>query len=274
VIEEHPRTGVRVRLLDGSLQTYARSELVRIEYADGSVSRRRTPQAAPSAVPPPGPTAMAPPPALAFAPPPPTPPPPFAAPPPLAPRYLTLGLGATFLGGDAARGVPMTSVLVSPQTHLASELGLRLSPAIAVGLYGDVGVSDPAAPVRAQCRVAPGFDCVGVTGRVGGFVRHTWSPLAPRSSWVSLGTGWEFGSVTVSGDSGRSSPDLVEYTGQEFLRIGTGLDFRSNPVLGVGLYGSFAFGEHSEQRHPVATAPLDQRVHFTTQVGVRLILFP
>jgi hypothetical protein len=52
VLEENPKTGVRVRLLDGTIQTYPRDDLVRIEYADGSTSSRVMPTAAPAPPPP------------------------------------------------------------------------------------------------------------------------------------------------------------------------------------------------------------------------------
>jgi hypothetical protein len=266
VIEENPKTGVRVRLLDGTVQTYSRDELVRIEYADGSVSRRVTP--APASVPAPAP-------APAAAPPPPEKdkkekPQPF-------PLYLSLGVGATFLGGDAESGVPMSEVLVSQQAHVSSELGLRLSPGFALGVYGDVGGGDPASSIREQCRLQ-GVDCVGTTGHFGLLARHTWDPLSTRPKWLSLGTGWEFGGVTVDHRDGGSSSELFSYTGREYVRLGAGIDFRSSAVIGLGLYGSVSVGEYDQfDDHgttPTTTVSLDRATHTTAQVGLRLTLFP
>ncbi|BDG02345.1 hypothetical protein [Anaeromyxobacter oryzae] len=260
VIEEHPRTGVRVRLMDGSVVTYARNDLVRIEYADGSVSRRKTVETAVVAQ---------------------AAPPPAAPPPPirtdmdqLLPLYLTLGVGATFLGGSADSGVSMSSIFEPAQAHLSSELALRFTPSFAFGVYGDVGAGDPASSVRDTCRVQ-GIDCIATTGRVGFMVRHTWSPLSRRPKWLSLGTGWEFGGVTADHRNGGGYSELFSYTGREYLRLGAGVDFRSNQVLGFGLYGSIAVGEYDRYKVPTsASVPLDGRTHTTGQVGIRLTLFP
>ena len=78
--------------------------------------------------------------------------------------------------------------------------------------------------------------------------------------------------------------DLIRYSGPEYLRLGAGVDFRSNQALALGLYGSFAFGEYDRQTVSVAlpvgstptsvTASLDRRMHTTALVGLRLTLFP
>jgi hypothetical protein len=259
VIEESPKTGVKVRLLDGSIQTYSRDDLVRIEYSDGSISRRTTPVA---------PVA------------PPVAPQPAAAPPPHGegkphpfPLFLSLGVGGTFLGGEAADGTAMSSFLETEQVHVSSELGLRLSPGFALGVYGDVGTGDAAPAIREQCQVQ-GIDCVGATGRWGVLARHTWAPLSRRPFWLSVGTGWEFGGVTVAHRGGDGDSDLFRYTGREYLRLGAGVDFRSNQVIALGLYGSFAVGEYDEYEDPVATVSVTPGTHTTAQVGIRLTLFP
>jgi hypothetical protein len=262
VIEENPKTGVKVRLLDGTVQVYSRDDLVRIEYADGSVSRRVTP-AAPAAAPQPAAA---------------TPPKPPEERSQLIPIYLTLGVGATFLGGDAAVGVPMSSVLVAQQAHVSGEVGLRLTPPFAIGVYGDVGGGDPSRAIRDQC-AAQGNECVAATGRAGVLVRYTWDPLSRRPVWLSLGTGWEFGGVTIdhrgtSNGNGSNRADLLVYSGREYVRLGAGVDFRSNSVLAFGLYGSVAFGEYDKLKDLVTTVSVDRATHVTAQLGVRLTLFP
>jgi hypothetical protein len=256
VIEEHPSTGVRIRQLDGSLHTYARDELVRIEYSDGTVSRRKTPPPQPT----PAPAAVAPPPQA----------PPGEVQINPAPLYLTLGAGVSFFGGDAERNVPMQQIFQT-QGHVSSEIGLRFSPAWAVGVYGDFGGGDVAAPVRDQCQLQ-GLQCLGMTGRGGVLLRHTWDALSPRAKWISLGTGWEFGSVDV--DTSDEGSEIFHYSGREYVRVGAGIDFRSNEVLGVGLYASFAWGKYDHYEDSVTSIPLDQRTHTTGQVGLRLVLFP
>lgn len=276
VIEESTRAGVKVRLLDGSIQTYSREDLVRIEYADGSVSRRVTPAVVPAVASVPAAAAPAPiaPPQSAAAPPP--------APAParteqkeqLFPLYLSLGVGATFLGGDAAQGAAMSSFIQPQHAHLSGELGLRLSPSFAIGAYGDVGGGEPAGSVRDQCTL-DAQDCVATTAHVGFLVRHTWEPLSRRPLWMSLGTGWEYASVQVDNHTNTNQmSELFSYRGREYLRLGAGVDFRTNQTIALGLYGSVAWGEFTEHKDPAQTVSLDRATHTTAQVGLRLTLFP
>jgi hypothetical protein len=268
VLEESPTTGVTIRLLDGNVRRYSRSEIVRIEYADGSVSRRRQ-------APPPRPAPMGP---SQAAPLPPSEPPvyqPRRSGAPLVPVYGAIGLGGTFFGGESFDGVRMSDDF-KPQAHIGLEGGLRLSPAFALGVYMDVGAGDVAREVRDFCDEIGGADCAGTSGRFGFLVRHTWNHSAPTSQWLSLGTGWEFGAVTTDDDS---DADLYSYSGREYVRLGGGLDFRSNAVLGVGFYGSVSWGEYDDIDYnlsrviPPPTRP-DEAMHTTVQVGLRLTLFP
>jgi len=269
VLEESPANGVTIRVLDGNVRRYSRDEIVRIEYSDGSVSRRR--QAPPPA--PVAPAPMAPPPGAA----PPTLPPqppayqPRTAQAPLLPVYGAIGLGATFFGGKSFQGVEMDDEF-NPQAHLSLEGGLRLSPSIALGVYMDGGAGDPSKDVRDACE-AVGTTCTGVTGRFGFLLRHTWDYAQPTSKWLSIGTGWEVASVTR--DDTQSS-EVFTYTGREYVRLGGGVDFRSNGVLGVGLYGSVSWGEydHIDDVRIGAPQTLPGATHVTTQFGVRLTLFP
>jgi len=157
------------------------------------------------------------------------------------------------------------------QGHLSSELGLRLSPSFALGVYGDVGGGDVAASLRDQCQMH-GMGCMGTTGRAGFLIRRTWDPLGSTAKWLSIGTGWEVGSVSV--DNHGQASELFTYSGRELVRLGAGLDFRSNQVLGLGLYASFAWGKYDQYKDLTGTMTLDSRTHTTGQVGLRLTLFP
>jgi hypothetical protein len=282
VIEEHPKTGVKVRLLDGSIHTYARDELQRIEYADGSVSRRvmsapaRPPAPAAAPLPPPAypqqPVAVPPPVPAPFV------PAPSAAPRAKAqifPLYLSLGIGATFLSGDAAPGITMGSQFQSQQAHVSSELGLRFSPAFALGVYGEAGGGDASRTIRDQCQLQ-GLDCTAMTARWGFMARHTWSPLSTRPVWLSLGTGWESGGVVADHHTaGSRNADLFHYRGRELVRLGAGVDFRTNRVVALGLYGTVSAGEYDELKDQAGvTTSIDSATHTTAQVGLRLTLFP
>ena len=298
VVEEGPQ-GVSVQLVDGTLRRFARRDVVRVEYADGSVSTRRSAEPPPS--PSPSPPRAAPPPPYAPAPPqqgyaPPPgytpPPPPGYAPPrpppygppqyparpppaawapprggPISPFYLSFGLGALGLGGDAESGVRIRHVF-DPQVDLAFEGGLRLTPHLALGLYADVGVGDPARDIRDQCNAA-GFDCSAETSRVGILLRHTFQPAAPATPWFAVGTGYEVGSVSSGG------VEQFRYSGWEILRLVAGYDFRSNQVFGVGLYAGLAFGRYSHYEDLLGSPSVtSETIHTTIEGGLRFTLFP
>jgi hypothetical protein len=279
VVEEGPQ-GVAVRLADGTFRRLARREVVRIEYADGSVS---TPsQGAPPAAPSPPtyapPPQAYPPPQYPPPPPPAYPPPPYRGPPPrpawqeapgggpLSPLYLTFGLGGAFFNGEAERDVDIDRVLGS-QFALSFEGGVRLNPHLAIGIYADGGVGDAGTDV-----CDPLIDCTAGTGRIGVLLRATFQPSDPVTPWVSIGTGYESSTVSVEGGS---SDDLT-YSGWEIARLQGGVDFRSGRVIGVGLYAGARLGRFSKVEDSTAHVRLgpDRELHTTVEGGVRFTLFP
>ncbi len=323
VIEEAPR-GVTIQLPDGTVRRYPARNVLRIEYADGTVSPSRQgpapaqqpepaqaapPQAAPpQAAPPAQPGPAEPPPPRPYEPQPPPPPrayspPPPAYPPrsyeqptprgpayppqaqqprdryagmrgvpPISPFYGVLGIGGLGMSGEVERGLS-TSRVFEPQVEVLMEGGARLSPMVALGLYLDLGVGEPAAEVRAECATS-GATCTGATARFGILLRHTFMPYAPSTPWVAIGTGFEVGTITTDGHMGGSN-DYFSYSGWEALRLMAGLDLRTTPFLGFGVYGAVSFGRYS--RYEDAAGSLDlgrQPFHTTAEAGLRMTLFP
>jgi hypothetical protein len=298
VVEEGPE-GVALRLPDGSFRRYARRDVRRIEYADGSVSRITEPapppaaQAPPTPPPvytPPPPQAYPPPPAYVPPPPPRYPPPPYAYRPPppppppdpragpLAPFYLSFGLGGSFRGGEAQDDVDIDRVFGN-QLDLDFEGGVRVTPHLAIGLYADVGVGDPSREIRDQCNApldgGPPFDCHATTGRFGILLRHTFDPGGRVTPWFSVGTGYEYGSISTD-DSGAGDDDLLTYSGWEIARLQTGLDFRSQGVIGIGFYAGVGLGRYSKVEDVDGTDSFGDRksLHTTVEGGIRFTLFP
>jgi hypothetical protein len=292
VVEEGPQ-GVAVQLPDGTTRRFAQTDVARIEYADGSVSTPNRPAPPPAYRPPPAsaPPAYAPPPP-SYGPPPSYAPPPRYAPPayrppqpppetyadprggraPITPLYGAFGLGGAFLSGEVMDGQSMDRVFDS-QLDVWLEGGLRLNPYLALGLYVDIGVGEPAREIRTT-RCEPDT-CSATTGRVGLLLRHTFSPRAYSTPWIAVGTGFEWGSVSIDHDLGGTSDELFSYTGWEALRLMAGVDLRANAVFGVGLYGGVSFGRYGEVED--ATGEFDigaERFHTTVQAGVRFTLFP
>jgi hypothetical protein len=280
VVEEGP-DGVAIRLPDGSFRRYERRDVKRIEYADGSISRITEPPPAepppaaqappkppsppPQAYPPP-PGYLPPPPRYAYGPPP-RPPPDYRAG-PLQPFYLSFGFGGAFRGGDAESSVEMDQIF-RDQWDLDFEGGFRLSPRFALGLYADFGVGDAASGVQG---CGAGFDdCTATTTRFGLLLRHTFAPAARMTPWISLGTGLEYGGVERDFDGSEFT-----YSGWEIARLQTGIDFRTNGVVGIGFYAGVAVGRYLEYEDDLVDDDLDDReeLHSTIAFGIRFTLFP
>lgn len=316
VIEEHPKDGVTVKLADGSVRHYAPEEIARIQYADGFTSRRTPltnephavaqPKTAPPYPPyppnvrPPAPSYYPPPPPPgAFPPPPPPgmyPPPPGMYPQPLyarpvegprnfgmrpiSPVTASIGVGGTFFSGQAQGTTAMTDVF-QPQLHLSLEGGVRLDEHVVLAVYYDVGGGDVGSSVRTatQCP-AGGPDCTGETQRVGLMLKRIWNPSSLAATWLGIGTGYEWGTVNwQNGYSGGS--EVFTYSGHEWGRLAAGVDMRTSPVIGFGLYTAVSFGTYDNLHYPSSNPPpfsgdqsIAERVHETFEVGVRLILFP
>jgi hypothetical protein len=296
VVEESPQ-GVSVQLADGTTRRLARNEVSRIEYADGSVStpNRAPPPAqppqyrAPPAPPPsyaqPPPPSYRPPPPPAYRPP--QPPPAYPAYPaqqaaqrntgPMSPLWLSFGIGGSFPGGDAAAGVPMRDVFDS-QLGVLIDGGVRLNPHLGLGLYLDLGYGDPASNWRAYCETTYQTSCSANTGRFGIQLRHTFDPYAASTPWISVGTGYEWGGITAD-YAGSGNYEVATYHGWEILRLMGGIDLRTSPVFGVGLYGGVSFGQYSSYNEPDAgyfdqSLSGQQKIHSTIEAGLKFTLFP
>lgn len=265
VIEEGPQV-ISIQLPDGTFRRFSRREVTRIEYADGSVSTIRPPEPPPSGPPPPYPPPGYPP-----------PPPPRLAPTPwpggpITPFYLSFGLAGAYPFGEIEDGVDMSRVF-DPQLDIDLEGGLRLSPHLALGLYVDIGVGDPARETGDACRQA-GINCDAFRTRFGPLLRFTFAPAARMTPWLTAGTGIEWGTVTAD-DWFDDDDDLFSYRGWEVLRLMGGIDLRSSPSLGVGFYGGVAFGRYDHVEDSTGDFDIDrERFHTTATAGLRFTLFP
>jgi hypothetical protein len=281
VIEETQQT-VAVQLVDGSVRRLPRRDVTRIVYSDGTTSGQAAPSApAPQYTPPP-PAQQPPPPPRAY-PPPAYAPPPYGPPPypppyapahamdtgPASPVWLSFGIGALFLSGDAEHSVPMSQVF-GTQTNFQFEAGVRLNPHVGLGLYTDYGVGGPGSDVNNYCATY-GLGCTASTLRIGGLIRYTFSPRAHTTPWVSLGTGWTQGDV-YAGYYGT----IARYSGWQIARLQAGFDVRSNRALGVGFYGGLAFDHYDRFDNTAGSLSLGggATTHTTYEVGLRLTLFP
>jgi hypothetical protein len=287
VVEESAQT-VAIQLPDGTFRRLPRHNVVRIEYADGSVSNRpqagtqpppaAAPQGQPSVPPPPPPGQMPPPRAYAPPQPPPAYPPPYyGAPPPrwapahtgpIQPFWLSLGIGGMFWAGNVEPHFSANGTF-GPQVEFDFEGGLRLNPHLGLGIYADIGAGGPGGDVQTDCN-RQGLDCTATSTRVGVLLRHTFLPYSHTTPWVSLGTGYAHGSVDWSGGN------FLEYSGWEIARLRAGFDVRSSQVLGFGFYGGVGFTRFTNYRDDrVGSVTLPSpTVHTMFEAGIRLTLFP
>jgi len=213
----------------------------------------------------------------------PRPPPPRPAPPPPvyrpAPRpqgqarppslfMLAGGLGLAVPTGDAEPGTAMSDV-ITPQFLMELEAGLRLTPALMLGLVLDIGVGDAASDARARCRNEWGSsDCTGIALHFALQARYTFAPYAPATPWIALGVGAE-----ATGLGGSGSDDQLIYSGSQFPRLSAGYDFRGAYGSGWGFFGTVAFGRYSTVQVRSVDYDLgDRSTHGWVMVGVRAIL--
>jgi hypothetical protein len=192
---------------------------------------------------------------------------------PISPIYGAFGLGALSLSGDVEAGVSTNRVFTS-QLDVWLEGGVRLTPEVGIGLYADIGVGDPSAEVRATNCAPIGETCTATTGRVGVLLRRTFDPAAPTNTWLAIGTGFDFGSVSTNGNDGMGSRELFSYSGWEMLRLMGGVDLRSNQVIGVGLYAGVSVGRYSNASDVNGDVSLDRATHTLVEGGIRFTLFP
>ncbi len=282
VVEETPQV-VTIQLPDGTTRRLSRSQVTRIEYADGSVSTPSRPPPPPPtyrAPSPPPPTYQPQPPPPAYRPPPPAYTPPYGPPPypppqahrgmaPLMPFYASFGIGGSFPSGDAAAGIPMDSYFGS-QLGIWLEGGARLTPNLGLGLYLDLGIGDVSGDTRTYCD-SVGSSCTASTGRFGVLLRHTFEPYASSTPWIGIGTGYEWSNATLD----ATNQELFNYSGWEMLRLMGGVDLRTSPVFGVGLYAGVSFGRYSSYHDAAGDVSISpERNHTTIEAGLRFTLFP
>jgi hypothetical protein len=197
--------------------------------------------------------------------------------PQLMPFWGSFGIGGSFPSGDAAVGVPMDQFFDS-QVGVTFDGGVRLTPNLGIGLYLDLGYGDPASNWRSYCEATYGTRCSANSGRFGVLLRHTFDPYASSTPWLAVGTGLEWGGITAD-YAGSGDYEVATYRGWEMLRLMGGVDLRTSPVFGVGLYAGVSFGRYSKYNEP-DQGYYDQslsgqtKVHTTLEAGLRFTLFP
>ena len=289
VVEESPQS-VAIQLADGTFRRLPGGEVVRVDYADGSVSLMTAePGGSPAAAglsPPPYPPTYTPPATYTPAPPPePQPeeeelPPPreAAAPSEASPAtsqergsgaqyWGAAGLGGSFFGGEVEPGLDVGRVF-APQVSLSFEGGRTLSPRLGLAVYFDLGFGAAGKDVRDYC-AANAMSCSVETIRVGLLLRDSFNPSARTTAWVGVGTGFAYGQVAAAETATSEAQDVLQYSGWEMLRLRGGIDFRTKPML--GLYAGMSYVRYSHYEDAGGALALPTRsMHSVGEAGVRV----
>ena len=98
---------------------------------------------------------------------------------------------------------------------------------------------------------------------------------ASSTPWLAIGTGFEW--ADFSADTGYGNESFLNYHGWEMVRLMAGVDLRTSPVFGVGLYGGASLGTYTHADYHDGLGDLSipsQTTHWTVEAGLRFTLFP
>jgi len=237
ITRQAPGSFVTIRTGDGRSQTFAWSQVKRVNASAEPVSpppvASSTPAAAPTAPP------------VVFAPPTPEPPSPQAA--PLQgerPVHVELGVRVAyaFSSGEYAQGKAIGSPSVDyylpgavGMIPLTMDAGVRLGKSAYVGAFVQYAVLSTSC---LEAAVNQTFTCTGHDVRAGVDARIHFVPRGTADPWVGVGLGWEWLTAAVSATSpGDSLSETL--SGWSVAALMLGVDLRATRGLGIGPYFEF-----------------------------------
>jgi hypothetical protein len=267
VVEEDPQTGVRIKLLDGTIRTIKRADIREVRY-HGEPAAPPTPVAAP----PPTPVA-APAPAPAAPTPTPTPEP---APTPVAPLPPPAPFWPAPIPAPAPAPAPAWTPEPAPENHHKLELGARLGVAVPTGHFAtNPDGSSTAALSDVYNAKIPillefGYDVtpnwvIGISAQYGFIIdkkgacsvpmscsdhdlelgiqgQYHFAPDERTDAWLGLGIGYEVQSET---DSFSDHVDHYTLEGPQFMKFQGGADFKLGRLMTLGPFMSFSLAEYN-----------------------------
>jgi len=190
---------------------------------------------------------------------------------------LGLRLGYGKPGGDLAKDSPMSD-LVSSSVPLQLDLMFATSDKTAAGLYLGYANNTVGGDLKSLCD-ASGTSCTSNTFRVGLQFTGQLLDLGIVGLWGGVGTGYEALNVKLSGGGNKLE---AQYRGWEWATISAGADLKLIPLINLGLYASYGFGQFnvasakatiggvsSDQAGSMAP---DKASHNMFQIGLRGLL--
>jgi hypothetical protein len=164
----------------------------------------------------------------------------------------------------------------SGQFPLFLEMGGKPHPSLFIGGYLGFGFGRAAGTLQGLCN-SSNITCTGIALHLGVEFQYHILPAALVNPWIGYGIGYE--SMQISMSKVGQSVD-VTVTGVEFARFMAGVDFRVDPIFGIGPFSDISLGQFSNVRSdPSGRASIDQEIprkamHEWFTVGVRGVFYP
>jgi hypothetical protein len=177
--------------------------------------------------------------------------------------------------GNVSRSGPRLQELIPGQGAFGIEIGGKLNPTAFLGGFLVAGFGSEGSQFRSACQASFVSGCTTADVVLGVLLRLQASPGAARSPWIALGTGVEILDTASYDAFTNAEVARSTLTGWQMARLSVGLDFRLNPIVGLGVYVLGAVGTFSHVEGSLAPA-LDgaRRAHGWVGAGVRTTLFP
>jgi hypothetical protein len=156
------------------------------------------------------------------------------------------------------------------QVPLFFEMGGKPNPYVFLGGYLGLGFGRAAGAVQEICGEA-GCSVFGL--HIGAEAQTHLLPAANTNPWIGVGIGFESART-------NSSTSSVVMTGIEYARLMGGVDFRIDPVFGLGPFIDLSLGQYSQARAEASGQTIqeasiqNQGIHEWLSLGVRGVFFP
>jgi hypothetical protein len=142
---------------------------------------------------------------------------------------------------------------VSGQIPIWLDLGLRLTPNVMLGLYGQYGFGITGGDLGDLCdqqetaasAVGVDFGCSVTDVRFGVQAHYHFQPKGEIDPWIGMGFGYEWLTFGISAEGNGQSASLSSTgKGFELVNLQLGLDVLAAPSFGVGPFFAFTVGQY------------------------------
>jgi outer membrane protein W len=148
-------------------------------------------------------------------------------------------LGYGIAMGDSQKDAKLSDG-VSGHVPIWLDLGYMVTPNIMLGLYGQYGIGIVGSSMSDICDT-PNIDCSVSVIRLGIQGQYHLSPAEKFDPWFGLGFGYEWNTLSVSGNGGSGT---FGAHGFEFANLQGGFDYKLSPAFGIGPFLSFSLGQY------------------------------